>query len=75
MGNNDTERITMKKVSNFTTIDTIYGKWIVSRSAAYHAETMIKTGVPVHPELAELMVSIINTLPNNCIVYVAQMKN
>lgn len=58
----------MKKISNFTTIDTIYGKWIVSRSAAYHAETMIKTGIPVHPELAEFMISIIDTIPDNCII-------
>jgi FkbM family methyltransferase len=58
----------MKKVNNFTTVDTIYGKWIVSRSAAYHAETMIKTGIPVHPELAEFMLSIIDTLPDDCVI-------
>jgi hypothetical protein len=58
----------MKKINNFTTVDTIYGKWIVSRNAQYHSETMIKTGVPIHPELAELMISIIDTLPDNCII-------
>jgi FkbM family methyltransferase len=58
----------MKKINNFTTIDTIYGKWIVSRSAAYHAEAFIKNGVPIHPELVAFMTPIINTLPDNCVI-------
>lgn len=56
------------KINNFTVVDTIYGKWIVSRKAQYHAETMVKTGVPVHPEETKFMVSIIDTLPEGCIV-------
>jgi FkbM family methyltransferase len=60
--------INLKKVSNFTTIDTIYGKWIVSRSAVYHAESLIKTGVPIHLEDCQFLLKIIDTLPDNCII-------
>lgn len=58
----------LKNVNNFTIVDTIYGKWIVSRNAQYHAETMIKTGIPVHPKEVDIMLRIVDTLPDNCII-------
>ena len=56
------------KINNFTIVDTVYGKWIVSRNAQYHAETLIKTGVPAHAEETKFMLSIINTLPDKCVI-------
>jgi FkbM family methyltransferase len=58
----------MNKINNFTTIDTIYGKWIVSRHAQYHAENLIKTGVPIHPKEAQFMIELTKTFSNNCII-------
>lgn len=58
----------MNKITNFTTVDTIYGKWIVSRHAQYHAETMIKSGVPIHPSEAQFMVDLTKTFTDNCII-------
>lgn len=58
----------LKDINNFTIVDTIYGKWIVSRHAQYHAETMIKSGIPVHPKEVEIMLRIVDTLPDNCII-------
>jgi hypothetical protein len=58
----------MMKVNNFTVIDTIYGKWIVCRHAQYHAEALVKTGVPLHPNEAAFMLSIIETLPDDCVI-------
>lgn len=55
----------MNKISNFTTIDTIYGKWIVSRNAQYHAESFIKTGHPVCEEQSDLMIQVCKTLPED----------
>jgi FkbM family methyltransferase len=58
----------MHKINKFTTIDTIYGKWIVSRHAQYHAAELIKTGIPIHPEEAKFMVELASTFPENCII-------
>ena len=55
-------------INNFTVLDTVYGKWIVNRHAQYHAETFIKTGYPVDPDLVNLMLSIVDTLPSNCVI-------
>jgi FkbM family methyltransferase len=60
--------MTLTPINNFTVLDTVYGKWIVNRHAQYHAETFIKTGYPVDPDLTGLMISIVNTLPDNCVV-------
>ena len=59
--------MSLHRVSNFTTIDTVYGKWIVSRKAQYHAESFIKTGVPISPELPEFLIGIIDTLGDGCV--------
>jgi FkbM family methyltransferase len=58
----------LKPLNNFAVLDTVYGKWIVNRHAQYHAETFIKTGHPVDPDLINLMLSIVNTLPDNCVI-------
>lgn len=58
----------IQPISNFTTVDTMYGKWIVSRHAQYHAESLIKTGITCIQEEVNLMVTIANTLPENCIL-------
>jgi FkbM family methyltransferase len=55
-------------VKNFTTIDSIYGKFIVNRNCTYQAEALIKTGVPhIQPELNN-MFAIVSTLPENCVI-------
>jgi len=58
----------LNKINNFTVIDTIYGKWVVSRNAQYHAETLIKSGIPIHPDETTFLLKIIDTLPDNCII-------
>ena len=58
----------MNKINNFTVVDTVYGKWIVSRHATYHAETFIKTGIPVHPDEAKFMIELSKTFQDDCVI-------
>jgi FkbM family methyltransferase len=55
-------------MNKFVTVDTIYGTWVVSRYAQYHYECAINTRQMGHPELTELMVKIVDTLPDNCVI-------
>ena len=57
-----------KPLNNFTTIDTVYGKWVTSRHCQYHAEYFVKTGDVHIPDEVKIILSIINTLPNDCVV-------
>lgn len=55
-------------VNNFTTIDSIYGRFIVNRHCAYQAEHLIKTGAPhIEGELKKIL-SVIATLPAESVV-------
>jgi len=50
-------------IPNFTALDSAYGKFIVNRHCAHHAETLAKTGLThIEPELAKIL-AIIRTLP------------
>ena len=55
-------------IKNFTVTESIWGKFIVCRSSAYHPELMIKTGTTVHPAENETLATIISTLPENCVI-------
>jgi FkbM family methyltransferase len=55
-------------MSNFEVVDSIYGKWIVSRHAAYHYDSLVNTGIPVSPEVPAFLMSMIDTMPDGCVV-------
>jgi FkbM family methyltransferase len=57
-----------KKLENFTTVDSVYGQFIVNRHCQYQAEALIKTGkTHIEVELNNMRI-ILQTLPNNCVV-------
>lgn len=55
-------------VKNFVEMETIYGKFIISRHCKYQADALIKTGVPHIQEELEKIFKITDILPNNCII-------
>jgi|SRR5579862_5579063 len=56
------------KVNNFTVIESDYGKFIVNRHCAFQAESLIKTGLPhIQGELHTIL-TLINLLPESCVV-------
>jgi len=55
-------------INNFTTIESIYGRFIVNRHCSHQAEHLIKTGVPhIHDELRKIL-AIVATLPAQAVV-------
>jgi FkbM family methyltransferase len=61
-------QLTPQPLTNFTPIESVYGKLIVNRYCAHQAEHLIKTGMPhIQAELNTIL-SIVNTLPENCVV-------
>jgi FkbM family methyltransferase len=57
-----------RAVKNFTTIESVYGNLIVNRHCAYQADVLIKTGFPhIQFELMKIL-TIINRLPEHCVV-------
>lgn len=55
-------------VSNFVSIDSIYGKIIVNRFCQFQAETLIKTGkTHIEDELQKIL-SLVDQLPGNAII-------
>jgi FkbM family methyltransferase len=60
--------VSVAKISNFTVIESVYGRFVVNRHCAYQAEHLIKTGYPhIQDELFKIL-TIGRTLPENCIV-------
>lgn len=55
-------------IKNFTVVESLWGKFILCRHAAYHAETMIKSGRTIHPRELEVLASIIDTLDTECMI-------
>jgi len=55
-------------VDNFVVLDSVYGKFIVPRTCAFQAESLIKTGrTHIESELNNIF-AIISTLPNGAVV-------
>lgn len=55
-------------VDNFIVLDSVYGKFIVTRTCLYQAEALVKTGrTHIESELANIF-ALINTLPNDAVI-------
>jgi FkbM family methyltransferase len=55
-------------VNNFTSIESIYGRFIVNRHCHFQAEHLIKTGqTHIEAELRNIL-QIVGTLPKDCVV-------
>lgn len=55
------------EINNFTVIESIYGRFIVNRHCAFQAEALIKTGrTHIEAELQSIL-SLVGTLPPNCV--------
>jgi FkbM family methyltransferase len=55
-------------INNFTAMESVYGKFIVNRHCTYQSEHLIKTGYPhIQNELTTIL-SIVDTLPEHCVV-------
>ena len=55
-------------ISNFTVVESVWGKFILCRHSQYHPELMIRTGRTVHSAEIESLARIIETLPDNCVI-------
>jgi len=55
-------------VNNFTTIESVYGTFIVNRHCAFQAEALIKTGQPHIQEELSKVLAVVSSLPNDCVV-------
>jgi FkbM family methyltransferase len=56
------------KINDFVVLDSVHGKFIVARTCAFQAESLVKTGrTHIEGELANIF-AIIDTLPTDCIV-------
>jgi FkbM family methyltransferase len=55
-------------INNFTIVESIYGRFIVNRHCSHQAEALIKTGVPhIQSELKQIL-TIVNSLPKECVI-------
>jgi FkbM family methyltransferase len=55
-------------ITNFTVLDSVYGRFILNRHCAFQAEALVKTGRPhIDDELKKIM-TIVNGLPHSCVV-------
>ena len=55
-------------VNNFTVMESVYGKFVVNRHCAFQAEALIKTGKPHISGEIELLLAIVDTLPDPAFV-------
>jgi FkbM family methyltransferase len=55
-------------INNFIMIESVYGKFIVNRHCAYQADFLVKTGRPHIEEELRKILTIVNLLPQNCVV-------
>ena len=58
----------MPDVNNFTVIESIYGRFVVNRHCKFQAEALIKTGKPHIQDELDVMLAIVDTLPNGAFV-------
>jgi len=58
----------MHNLPAFTTIDTIYGKFIVNRHCHFHAEVLIKSGIPHIEEEIKKIQAILSTFPEDSVM-------
>ena len=58
----------LQKVNNFVIVESVYGKFILSRNCQYHAEQMIKSGLTHIPHEIDKLTVILNTLPEKCVI-------
>ena len=56
------------RINNFTTIDSIYGTFVVNRHCAFQADALIKTGRPHIQDELEKLLAIVATLPDQAMV-------
>jgi FkbM family methyltransferase len=54
----------MPEVNNFTVIESIYGRFVVNRHCKFQAEALIKTGKPHIQSELDVLLGIVDTLPN-----------
>ncbi|HTQ71863.1 MAG TPA: FkbM family methyltransferase, partial [Acidocella sp.] len=55
-------------INHFTMLESVYGKYILNRHCAYQADFLVKTGYPhIEQELTKIL-TIVNTLPEGCVV-------
>ena len=58
----------MNIINNFTVVESIYGRFIVNRHCSHQAEALIKTGIPhIQSELKQIL-TIVSSLPNECLI-------
>lgn len=55
-------------VNNFCIVESVYGKFVLSRHCQYHAEQMIKSGLTHIPHEINKLTAILDTLPENCVI-------
>lgn len=55
-------------VRNFTVIESAYGRFVVNRHCAFQAEHLIKTGLPHIEAELRAMLTIVATLPADCVL-------
>lgn len=58
----------MPQVNNFTVIESVYGRFVVNRHCAFQAEALIKTGKPHIYDEIEILLAIVDTLPDPAFV-------
>lgn len=58
----------MVQVNNFTVIESVYGRFVVNRHCAFQAEALIKTGKPHIYDEIEILLAIVDTLPDPAFV-------
>jgi FkbM family methyltransferase len=55
-------------VNNFTVLESVYGRFIVNRHCQFQAEHLVRTGRPhIEREIRNIL-SVVNTLPQGCVV-------
>lgn len=57
-----------QRVPNFCIVDSVYGRFVLSRHCQYHAEQMIKSGLTHVPHEINKLEVILNELSENCII-------
>jgi FkbM family methyltransferase len=55
-------------LSNFTIIESVYGRFIVNRHSSFQAESLIKTGHPHIRDELETILELVEYLPEGCVV-------
>lgn len=54
----------MPEISNFTVVESIYGRFVVNRRDKFQAEALVRTGMPHIQEELDVLLAIADTLPD-----------